>query len=64
MLPLHSERAFAIHSPTQLGLDGWTVGSTICWLLTRTRKDGETQWRLTALKPDAGCQTRGLSREH
>lgn len=55
VLALHSQQAFAIHSPTQLGLNGWQRGDTICLLLTRTRTKEQTQWRLAALKPDAGC---------
>lgn len=55
VLALHSQQAFAIHSPTQLGLNGWQKGSRICLLLTRTRTKEQTQWRLSALKPDVGC---------
>ncbi len=55
VLALHSQQAFAIHSPTQLGLNGWQKGSKICLLLTRTRTREKTQWRLGALKPDLGC---------
>lgn len=52
-------QAFAIHSPTQLGLNGWRRGSTICLLLTRTQSAELTYFRLSALKPDAGCHGGG-----
>ena len=58
-LALHSQHAFAIHSPTQLGLNGWQRGDSICLLLTRTRSGEQVQWRLSALKPDAGCRGGG-----
>jgi hypothetical protein len=59
LLPLHARRAFAVHSPSRLGLNGWTRGSTICWRLTKTTRDGTTTWRIDALKPDAGCRGGG-----
>ena len=59
VIPLHAKRAFAIHSPTRLGLNGWTRGSTICWRLTKSTRDGVVSWRLDALKPDAGCRGGG-----
>jgi hypothetical protein len=59
VLALHSQHAFAIHSPTQLGLNGWQRGDSICLLLTRTRSGDKMQWRLSALKPDAGCRGGG-----
>jgi hypothetical protein len=55
VIALHSQQAFAVHSPTLLGLNGWQPGDTICLLLTRTRSNGETRWRLQATVPDAGC---------
>jgi hypothetical protein len=54
-----SRQAFAIHSPTRLGLSGWQRGATICLLLTRIRSAGRTQWELGAMKPDAGCRGGG-----
>ena len=59
VLPLNSRQAFAIHSPTRLGLAGWQRGSTICLLLTRTIKDEVRHWELSPMKPDAGCRGGG-----
>lgn len=59
VLAQKSRQAFAIHSPTQLGLGGWQRGDTICLLLTRIRSEGRTQWELGAMKPDAGCRGGG-----
>jgi hypothetical protein len=59
VLARHSHQAFAIHSPTQLGLNGWRRGDTICLLLTRTSTKGQTQWQLSATTPDAGCRAGG-----
>lgn len=59
VLALQSRQAFAIHSPTRLGLNGWQRGDTICLLLTRIRSEGRTQWELSATKPDAGCRGGG-----
>jgi hypothetical protein len=55
ILAVHSQQAFAIHSPTRMGLNGWAKGSTICWILQRTRSAGRTSWLLIATKPDAAC---------
>lgn len=54
VIALHSKQAFAIHSPTGLGLNGWQRGATICLLLTRIQIEGRTQWELSAMVPDAG----------
>lgn len=59
VLAVHSKQGFAIHSPTQLGLSGWQRGDTICLLLSRTHTNGQTLWRLSATKPDAGCRGGG-----
>jgi hypothetical protein len=59
VVALHSRRAFAIHSPTRLGLSGWQRGATICLLLTRIRDGGRTRWTLGATVPDAGCRGGG-----
>lgn len=59
VLARHSQQAFAIHSPTQLGLNGWQRGNSICLLLTRSRAKDKTLWRLSAMTPDAGCRGGG-----
>ena len=59
VVPLRSRQAFAIHSPTRLGLGGWRRGDRICLLLTRRTHDGRTQWELAATVPDAGCRGGG-----
>lgn len=59
VVPLRSRQAFAIHSPTRLGLGGWRRGDRICLLLTRVIRDGRTQWELAAMVPDAGCRGGG-----
>jgi hypothetical protein len=55
VMALGSDHAFAIHSPTRLGLSGARRGDTICLQATRTTSDGKTSWKLGAMVPDAGC---------
>jgi len=57
-----SQQAFAIHSPSQLGLIKWKPGDEICLRLTRIRDRGKTSWRMSPLKPDAGCTGGGRKR--
>ncbi len=59
VMALHSQQAFAIHSPTRLGLRGAERGATICLLLTRNIRDEKVYWELSAVKPDAGCRGGG-----
>ncbi len=59
VIPRGSQQAFAIHSPSQLGLIKWKRGDEICLRLTRTRDRGKTSWSISPLKPDAGCAGAG-----
>jgi hypothetical protein len=59
VMALHSRPAFAIHSPTRLGLHGAARGATICLLLARNIRDEKVYWELSAVKPDAGCRGGG-----
>lgn len=56
VMALHSQPAFAIHSPARLGIRGSERGATLCLLLTRNIRDEKQQFELRAVKPDAGCR--------
>lgn len=59
LMALHSRQAFAIHSPSRLGIRGRERGATICLLLTRNMVNEKKHWELSATKPDAGCRGGG-----
>ncbi len=59
VIALHSQPAFAIHSPARLGIRGQERGATVCLLLTRNIRNEKQHWELRAVKPDAGCRGGG-----